>query len=152
MSLLLWLYSAFRNTNPNNTLYFPSSYYVWVKTLLGTLLLWFTQGKLLFTLLYTSQTCKSKCFNCWLPRLFTFWYSLTYELLLFDYSHVCLHDLPTYTNTLDGMMSYSADIYVLKNHLKDVNTEENSTYFGHVLNFLLDSTPLWLSYIFVGTE
>ena len=58
---------CFRNTNPANTLYFPLSYYV-INTLPGTLVLW-----LLFTLFYTSPTCKSTCMDRWILRLFTFW-------------------------------------------------------------------------------
>ena len=40
-------------------LYFPLSYNVRIKTFLSTLFLW-----LLFTLFYTSPTCKNKCINC----------------------------------------------------------------------------------------
>ena len=50
------------------------------------------------------------------------------------------------------MMAYSAGIFVLRSRLKEVKTEENSTCFGCVLSFLLHSTPLWLSYIIVGTD
>ena len=49
-------------------------------------------------------------------------------------------------------MAYSAGIFVLRSRLKEVKTEENSTCFGCVLSFLLHSTPLWLSYIIVGTD
>ena len=47
-------------------------------------------------------------------------------------------------------MAHSAAIFVLRGLLKEVKTDGNSTCFGCVLNFLLRSTPLWLSYIILG--
>ena len=53
-----------------------------------------------------------------------------------EYSHLYLHGLPTNTNTLNGIMAYSAAIFVLRSQLKEVKTDGNSMGFGCILNFL----------------